>query len=400
MPNPIGDEQAPDSMDKAEQLKQAALDYHRADPPGKIRVAPTNALVSQRDLSLAYSPGVAAACEAIVEDANAASDADLWLAYDLLEAARLWGRKDYAVRGQALLARIENEEIADLPGLGKMLLPGPMGFTLPGGISRLNASYLPPPVLRRLAMAGRTAVWHDVARNTPAVTNAGIATSTLVYAGTGCTAAMYPATLPTGSWIAVVDGGTAAAQCPYLTRMQVAEAAGAAALVVAHNANGAAPILTGSMTAASPTIPAVAITQADGTATNGGPKSYPSVFYGCHYTNCSPGTNLPAQLSSISSAPTSVSFSYVDNAVYDAAYDIWLDPTPRKDGVNKTEIMVWYHQTSPVQPIGSRVATTNIGSPCTVTGLISRIAASTTIHAEIASKATPLTKAANTCTRS
>lgn len=103
------------------------------------------------------------------------------------------------------------------------------------------------------------------------------------------------------------------------------------------------------------------IVQADGTATNGGPKSYPSVFYGCHYTNCSPGTNLPAQLSSISSAPTSVSFSYVDNAVYDAAYDIWLDPTPRKDGVNKTEIMVWYHQTSPVQPIGSRVATTNIG---------------------------------------
>ncbi len=60
-------------MDKAEQLKQAALDYHRAHPPGKIRVAPTKALITQRDLSLAYSPGVAAACEAIVEDANAAS---------------------------------------------------------------------------------------------------------------------------------------------------------------------------------------------------------------------------------------------------------------------------------------------------------------------------------------
>ncbi|WP_031525919.1 GH12 family glycosyl hydrolase domain-containing protein [Streptomyces sp. NRRL F-5123] len=103
------------------------------------------------------------------------------------------------------------------------------------------------------------------------------------------------------------------------------------------------------------------ITQADGTATNGGPKSYPSVFYGCHYTNCSPGTNLPAQLSAISSAPTSVSFTYVGNAVYDAAYDIWLDPTPRKDGVNKTEIMVWYHQTSPVQPVGSRVGTATVG---------------------------------------
>ena len=60
-------------MDKAEQLKQAALDYHRADPPGKIRVMPTKALVSQRDLALAYSPGVAAACEAIVDDPNQAS---------------------------------------------------------------------------------------------------------------------------------------------------------------------------------------------------------------------------------------------------------------------------------------------------------------------------------------
>jgi malate dehydrogenase (oxaloacetate-decarboxylating)(NADP+) len=60
-------------MDKSEQLKQAALDYHRAHPPGKIRVAPTKALVSQRDLSLAYSPGVAAACEAIVADPGAAS---------------------------------------------------------------------------------------------------------------------------------------------------------------------------------------------------------------------------------------------------------------------------------------------------------------------------------------
>jgi malate dehydrogenase (oxaloacetate-decarboxylating)(NADP+) len=60
-------------MDKAEQLRQAALDYHRAHPPGKIRVAPTKALVTQRDLSLAYSPGVAAACDAIVGDPNMAS---------------------------------------------------------------------------------------------------------------------------------------------------------------------------------------------------------------------------------------------------------------------------------------------------------------------------------------
>ncbi|HVE54063.1 MAG TPA: NADP-dependent malic enzyme [Ramlibacter sp.] len=54
-------------------LKDAALDYHRADPPGKIKVVPTKPLVTQRDLALAYSPGVAYACEAIVADPNAAS---------------------------------------------------------------------------------------------------------------------------------------------------------------------------------------------------------------------------------------------------------------------------------------------------------------------------------------
>ena len=55
-------------------LKQSALAYHRQDPPGKIKVVPTKPLVTQRDLALAYSPGVAYACEAIVADPNAASE--------------------------------------------------------------------------------------------------------------------------------------------------------------------------------------------------------------------------------------------------------------------------------------------------------------------------------------
>ena len=48
-----------------EQLKNSALEYHRRSPPGKISVAPTKQLTNQRDLALAYSPGVAAACEEI-----------------------------------------------------------------------------------------------------------------------------------------------------------------------------------------------------------------------------------------------------------------------------------------------------------------------------------------------
>ncbi|MDD3325786.1 MAG: NADP-dependent malic enzyme [Zoogloea sp.] len=51
-----------------ERIRLAALEYHRLPKPGKISIAPTKALTNQQDLSLAYSPGVAAACDAIVED--------------------------------------------------------------------------------------------------------------------------------------------------------------------------------------------------------------------------------------------------------------------------------------------------------------------------------------------
>ncbi|MFF4485466.1 cellulose binding domain-containing protein [Streptomyces sp. NPDC001544] len=104
------------------------------------------------------------------------------------------------------------------------------------------------------------------------------------------------------------------------------------------------------------------VSRADGSVpTNGAPKSYPSLFFGCHYTNCSPGTNLPAQLSGISSAPSSISYGYVGDAVYDAAYDIWLDPTPRTDGVNRTEIMIWLNKVGPIQPVGSQVGSATVG---------------------------------------
>ncbi len=51
-----------------ENLRKSALEYHEAGRPGKISVTPTKQLSNQRDLALAYSPGVAAACEEIVSD--------------------------------------------------------------------------------------------------------------------------------------------------------------------------------------------------------------------------------------------------------------------------------------------------------------------------------------------
>ncbi len=54
--------------------RKAALDYHRLPRPGKLAVLPTKRMATQRDLALAYSPGVAAACEAIKADPHAALD--------------------------------------------------------------------------------------------------------------------------------------------------------------------------------------------------------------------------------------------------------------------------------------------------------------------------------------
>jgi malate dehydrogenase (oxaloacetate-decarboxylating)(NADP+) len=55
-----------------EDFRRAALDYHRLPRPGKLTVEPTKRMASQRDLALAYSPGVAAACEEIAKNPDAA----------------------------------------------------------------------------------------------------------------------------------------------------------------------------------------------------------------------------------------------------------------------------------------------------------------------------------------
>jgi malate dehydrogenase (oxaloacetate-decarboxylating)(NADP+) len=57
-----------------EDFRKAALDYHRFPRPGKLSVEPTKRMATQRDLGLAYSPGVAAACEEIAADPDRAYD--------------------------------------------------------------------------------------------------------------------------------------------------------------------------------------------------------------------------------------------------------------------------------------------------------------------------------------
>jgi endoglucanase len=114
-----------------------------------------------------------------VKDENSASDADLWIAYSLLEAARLWNAPQYADTGHKLLALIRRHEVAKAGGAGLVLLPGAYGFALDKGRFRLNPSYLPDFMFRYLAAVDPNgpwqAVWDSHHRATPQIYSAGVA---------------------------------------------------------------------------------------------------------------------------------------------------------------------------------------------------------------------------------
>jgi malate dehydrogenase (oxaloacetate-decarboxylating)(NADP+) len=69
MPNTTASSPDP-KQEKRDELRRAALEYHEFPTPGKVAIAATKQLTNQRDLALAYSPGVAAPCEEIVKDPN------------------------------------------------------------------------------------------------------------------------------------------------------------------------------------------------------------------------------------------------------------------------------------------------------------------------------------------
>ena len=100
-----------------------------------------------------------------VLDENPAADSDLWLAYALLEAGRLWNRPGLQAIAEGMLAQVREREVIELPGLGPMLLPGPQGFIEADAI-RVNPSYLPLPLLRRFAAVDRDGPWTALAANT------------------------------------------------------------------------------------------------------------------------------------------------------------------------------------------------------------------------------------------
>ncbi|TCK75947.1 cellulose synthase complex periplasmic endoglucanase BcsZ [Acidipila rosea] len=100
-------------------------------------------------------------------DSHSAADSDLWIAYSLLEAGRLWQQPHYTAIGKALAARIASTEVADLPGFGPMLLPGETGFHPNADTWVLNPCYLPQPLIARMAAVDPQGPWRRLAADLP-----------------------------------------------------------------------------------------------------------------------------------------------------------------------------------------------------------------------------------------
>ena len=100
-----------------------------------------------------------------VLDTNSASDADLWIAYALAEAGRIWNEYRYQSLAYLLAQHILQKEAVQIPNYGWIILPGTIGFQLTTNSWRLNPSYLPLQILRRFEMLYPHSPWHEVSQN-------------------------------------------------------------------------------------------------------------------------------------------------------------------------------------------------------------------------------------------
>lgn len=101
-----------------------------------------------------------------VADKNTASDANLWLAYTLIEAGRLWEAPAYQSTAKAILKQIIRHEVSTIPELGKVLMPGIHGFRPTQDQWILNPSYMPIQLFRRLEQFDTRGPWKELSKTT------------------------------------------------------------------------------------------------------------------------------------------------------------------------------------------------------------------------------------------
>lgn len=100
-------------------------------------------------------------------DGSPAADSDCWIAYDLLEAGRLWKSPQYTLIGRAMLTAIAQQEVARIPGFGVMLMPGPSANFIHGENWTVNPSYVPLFLFERFAAVDSSGPWSAIAANIP-----------------------------------------------------------------------------------------------------------------------------------------------------------------------------------------------------------------------------------------
>ena len=100
-----------------------------------------------------------------VLDTNSAADSDLWLAYTLTEAGRIWGNYYYSSLGFLIANQILQRETVQVPNYGWMILPGAKGFINNDKSWRFNPSYFPIQILRRFSELYPESNWQEITTN-------------------------------------------------------------------------------------------------------------------------------------------------------------------------------------------------------------------------------------------
>ncbi len=146
-----------------------------------------------------------------VLDAHPASDADLWMAYSLIEAGRLWHDSHYDRLGTALAAQVAQYEAVFIPGFGTTLLPGSSGFHPDDRTWILNPCYLQPSILARLAKIMPNGPWASILSSlTPLLTlgsSVGYAMDWVAVSSNGVHPSITPAQQAAGDTVATPVGG-------------------------------------------------------------------------------------------------------------------------------------------------------------------------------------------------
>lgn len=95
-------------------------------------------------------------------------------------------------------------------------------------------------------------------------------------------------------------------------------------------------------------------------ATNGPPASYPSIWKGCHWKDCTPGSGMPIQVSQIGSASFTWNITTVTTGSWNAAPEAWFNRSPNPGAPDGAEIMWWFDSSGGVRPGGSHIDTVTL----------------------------------------